>query len=177
MFDNALEVVDGVLTTAEHADRSGDLIDALLLRALILQAQGDIEAAIANVQQALHVAQPEEWLARFVAAGPDLISLLRHAVKRGPEQPYARRVLETLIKQFPPTDDAPRNQSLPDPLSDRELTILRLIGNGLTNPDIAAHLVVSPETVKWHVKNIYRKLSVDSRVQATARARSLGLLD
>lgn len=177
MRDNALEVVDGVIAAAEYRDRPGDLLDALLLRALIQQAQGDVEAAITGVQRALHLAQTEGWLARFVAAGADLISLLRHALKREPEHGLARRVLETLLQQFPPTGSVPLNQALPDPLSERELTIMRLISAGLSNPEIATQLVVSTETVKWHVKNVFRKLSVDNRAQAVARARSLGLSD
>jgi LuxR family maltose regulon positive regulatory protein len=69
-----------------------------------------------------------------------------------------------------------QNLLLPVPLSERELEILRLIAGGLSNQEIAEKLVVTLETVKWHVKNVYRKLDVGSRTQALARSKELQLL-
>ena len=71
---------------------------------------------------------------------------------------------------------APREQPLVEPLSDRELEILRLIAAGRSNPEIADLLYLSPNTVKWHVKNLYGKLQVGSRIEAVARGQELGLL-
>jgi DNA-binding CsgD family transcriptional regulator len=67
-------------------------------------------------------------------------------------------------------------QTMVEPLSARELDVLRLVGQGLSNPEIAARLVLAPSTVKTHINNIYGKLGVQTRLQAVQRARELGLL-
>jgi len=67
--------------------------------------------------------------------------------------------------------------NLVEPLSTRELEVLALINRGLSNPEIAAELVVAPSTIKTHINNLYSKLGVQNRVQAIQRARELGLLE
>ena len=106
--------------------------------------------------------------------------LLYEALSRGRYPDYVHR----LLGRFPPADpenaDLTRAQSarskLVEPLSERELEVLRLIAEGLTNPEVATRLFLSPNTVKVHARNIYGKLGVSNRTQAVARARSLGLL-
>jgi LuxR family maltose regulon positive regulatory protein len=75
-----------------------------------------------------------------------------------------------------PSSSVVRQQSLIEPLSERELDVLRLLAEGLTTPNIAERLYISAGTAKWHTINIYRKLDVHSRVQAVARAHELGLI-
>ena len=87
--------------------------------------------------------------------------------------------VETLLIAFAADLDlaGPKPSALPEPLTDRELDVLKLVAAGLTNREIAAQLVVSPETVKKHASSIYGKLAVGNRTEATARARELGLLN
>jgi len=93
----------------------------------------------------------------------------------------ARKVMpdyvDRLLAAFGEDWMAVSTQPLPEPMTRRETEILKLIAAGLTNREIAAQLIISPETVKKHAGNIYGKLSVSSRTEAAARARELGLLD
>jgi LuxR family maltose regulon positive regulatory protein len=106
--------------------------------------------------------------------------LLYKAATRGIAPEYIRR----LLAAFPTTeseqpkvrqDQAPQAELI-EPLSDREIEILGLIAEGLTNPEIASRLFLSPNTVKAHTRNIYGKLGVHNRTQAVTKSRSLGLL-
>ncbi len=96
--------------------------------------------------------------------------LVRGRAPAAPVQPEAAAGLVT------PTAAQGRVEVLPEPLSTRELDVLRLVGQGLTNPEIAARLVLAPSTVKTHINNIYGKLGVQTRMQAVQRGRELGLL-
>jgi LuxR family maltose regulon positive regulatory protein len=91
-----------------------------------------------------------------------------------PERVLQRLGLSRLLEKLP---DQPDQQGLVEPLSARELEVLRLVDMGLSNPEIAARLSVASSTVKTHINNIYGKLGVESRLQAVKRARELGLLE
>jgi LuxR family maltose regulon positive regulatory protein len=102
-----------------------------------------------------------------------MATLLEAAAKRGIAASYARRLLGAFGKGEPGT---PVRQDLIDPLSERELDVLRLLGTDLDGPDIARQLVVSLNTVRTHTKNIYAKLGVNNRLAAVRRAGELDLL-
>jgi LuxR family maltose regulon positive regulatory protein len=109
-----------------------------------------------------------------VDAGEPLAQLLYRAAERGAAPQYAGR----LLAEFPtlqPADRGPQADMV-EPLSERELDVLRLIAEGLSNQEIAERLFISLHTVKWHTGNIYGKLAVKNRTQAVARARALALL-
>jgi len=151
-------------------------METLILSALAMQKQGDEQPAIAALERAMHLAEPEGYARIFLDEGPALARLLWEAAARGTAPAYAHR----LLAQFP---SAPGEESLPaagealvETLSERELEVLRLIAEGLTNAEIAGRLFISVPTVKWHTGNIYGKLGVRNRTQAVARARGLGLL-
>ena len=106
--------------------------------------------------------------------------LLCEAATRGIAQDYVRRLLAAFPVAEPEQADSlktqtPRSQ-LVEPLSEREIEVLQLIAEGLTNPEIASRLFISLNTVKAHCRNIYGKLGVNNRTQATGRARALGIL-
>ena len=109
----------------------------------------------------------------FTGDGPAMVSLLTEAARRGVAPLYAARLAGS-----PGAVHAGRmlRDALVDPLSDRELDVLRLLASELSGPDIARHLVVSLNTVRTHTKNIYAKLGVGSRREAVRRADELGLL-
>ena len=156
-----------LLDAAESAGRMGRVLDVLLLRAQLHAAQDDERAALADLQRAVDLAAPEGYVQRFVNAGPSMAALLRQRQRRT-HIPY----IETLLTAFPSSPS-----SLIEPLSERELDVLRLMAEGLTYQEVADRLIVSVNTVRFHVKSLYGKLGVDKRIAAVDRARELGLLN
>jgi LuxR family maltose regulon positive regulatory protein len=106
-----------------------------------------------------------------VDAGPGLVPLL----DRFKERDVAPDYVSTLLAAFGPTTTASREELL-EPLTRREREILRLMGRGLTNPEIAEALVISPHTVRTHATHIYAKLEVGNRARAVRKARQLGII-
>ena len=109
----------------------------------------------------------------FTDEGPAMATLLGAAAQRGASTSYAARLLGSPVR---PSPRSRGSDTLVDPLSDRELDVLRLLASELNGPEIARHLVVSLNTVRTHTKNIYAKLGVGSRRAAVRRADELGLL-
>ena len=183
--DEALEVLESLLPTTETAGWTGFVIEILALQALALQGQGDIPQAIITLKRALSLAEPERYVRVFVDEGEPMAALLRQAASRGIAPDYVGKLLAVLKEEMKdegrmtealPSSPVLRPSSLIEPLSERELEVLRLIAAGLSNREIADQLVVAVSTVKTHINNIYRKLDVSKRTQAVARARKLNLL-
>jgi LuxR family maltose regulon positive regulatory protein len=103
-----------------------------------------------------------------------MAALLRRALSQGIAPNYAARLLGAFDRAV--EAGMPANASLVEPLSERELEVLRLIVAGLSNPEIADELVIAVSTVKSHVNHIFGKLGVDSRTRAVATAQELDLL-
>ena len=122
----------------------------------------------------LALAEPGGLLRPFVDEGPPLAALLHEVVQQGISPVFAQQVLAVFgdTAVAPP----PISQSLPDPLSDRELDVLKLLTTNLTGPEIARELMISLNTMRTHTKNIYSKLGVNSRRTAVSRAAELNLL-
>jgi LuxR family maltose regulon positive regulatory protein len=171
-LDEATGLLDRLLRAAEAGGRTGSAIEILTLRALAARARGDLSAAVASLERALALAEPEGYVRVFVDEGPRLAALLKAVAKDGAAAAYARRLLTALSTA--PTPDTAR--PLVDPLSPRELDVLRLLAGDLDGPGIARELVVSLNTVRSHTKSIYAKLGVAGRRAAVRRARELHLL-
>jgi LuxR family maltose regulon positive regulatory protein len=155
---------------AASAGRNGNLIEILILQAITFAAQDRGEEALSALAQALSLAEPEGFVRIFLDEGAPMVALLRRAVAQDLHAPYALHLLGAL-------GEAPAiPQPLIEPLSERELEVLRRVVAGYSNQEIAQDLVVAVSTVKRHISNIYGKLEVGSRTQAVARARELGLL-
>jgi LuxR family maltose regulon positive regulatory protein len=168
-----LRLLERLRRAAEAGERMGSVIEILVLQALAHQAHGDSPAALAALQRALGLAEPEGYVRIFVDEGPPMAVLLEAAAKQGIAPGYVRRLLAAL----PPAEDrTPSNQRLVEPLSDRELQVLRLLGSDLNGPAIARELMVSLNTMNTHTKNIYTKLGVNNRRAAVRRAEELHLL-
>lgn len=111
-----------------------------------------------------------------------MVQLLREAMKRGITPTYTHRLLTTLETWGQPQNDAvpasggPTSQPLIEPLSQRELDVLRLLSTELSGPEIARELVVALSTVHTHIKRIYSKLNVTNRRAAVKRAAELNLI-
>jgi LuxR family transcriptional regulator, maltose regulon positive regulatory protein len=169
----ATRLLERLLPAAEAGDRTGRVIEILVLRARARQALGDIPAALGSLDRAVTLAEPEGYVRVFADEGPAMASLLRAVAKQGIRRNYVRRLLEAASG---PEHSSPTEQALIDPLSERELDVLRLLGTELDGPAIARELMVSLNTMRTHTKNIYAKLAVTNRRAAVRRAAELGLL-
>jgi LuxR family maltose regulon positive regulatory protein len=171
-IQEATRLLERLLRAAEEGQRTGSVIEILVLQALAHQARDDIPAALASLRRAVTLAEPEGYVRIFADEGPPMAFLLRAAAKQGIARDYVRRLLAAVNKA---EDGTPASQGLIEPLSERELDVLRLLGTDLGGPDIARELVVSLNTVRTHTKNIYAKLGVNNRRAAVRRARELDL--
>jgi LuxR family transcriptional regulator, maltose regulon positive regulatory protein len=154
----------------------------LILRALLTDAQGDRDAALGWLAAAVAQAEPEGVLRPFLDEGEPMAALLadlRVAARDGPKPAGGASpiFLGTLLAAFPGQEPRPHPAGLIEPLTERELKVLRLLAAGRTNAEMAAELFVEQSTVKTHLVHVYGKLGVHSRTHAVARARLLGLLD
>jgi LuxR family transcriptional regulator, maltose regulon positive regulatory protein len=166
-------LLECLLLAAEAGGRTGRVIEILVLRALARQALGDVPAALGFLDRAVTLAEPEGYVRVFVDEGPPMTSLLRAAAKQGTRRDYVRRLLAAASRI---ERNGPREHALIEPLSERELDVLRLLGSELDGPAIARELMVSLNTMRTHTKNIYAKLAVTNRRAAVRRAAELNLL-
>jgi LuxR family transcriptional regulator, maltose regulon positive regulatory protein len=169
----ASRLLERLLLAAEAGERTGRVIEILVLQALTRQRLGNIPAALACLERAVTLAEPEGYLRVFIDEGPPMASLLRAAAKQGIAGNYVRRLLAAVGETG---HASPIEQALIEPLSERELEVLRLLGTELDGPAIARELMVSLNTVRTHTKHIYAKLAVTSRRAAVRRAKELDLL-
>jgi LuxR family maltose regulon positive regulatory protein len=182
-FDEALEVLGPLLQAAESAGWTGPVIEILALRALALQEQGKTAQALTALRRALSLAEPGGYVRIFADEGQPMAELLsalsRQRSLTGPLQTYVSKLLSAFELEGSKlqVEGSPvRPSTLIEPLSERELEVLRLIATGMSNREAAEKLVVATSTVKKHLQNIYGKLGVHNRTQAIARANALGLL-
>ncbi len=158
----------------QTATRDGIRYAQIEIRILQALAARDEEHALAYLDQALKMAQPEGYVRIFLDQGKTVIPLLRTAVQRGIAQDYAARLLVAMARS--PGAAPSGAQPFIEPLSEREMEVLQLVAAGLSNGEIAERLVIAIGTVKAHTSSIYRKLDVKGRTQAVARAREMELL-
>ena len=174
----------GLLNRVQHAaeggGRAGSVLDVLVVRALAEQVRGDLPAARMALQRALALAEAHGQIRIFADEGSGMAALLKAAGTQETFPGYARRLLADLDTGY---DSRPRRRGpaaaqagLIEPLSARELDVLRLLGTHLDGPAIARELYVSLNTVRTHTKNIYAKLGVNDRAAAVRRAQELDLM-
>jgi LuxR family maltose regulon positive regulatory protein len=171
----ALALLDRLQLAAEDGCRSGSVIEILVLQAIGQHQHGRTPAALASLERALTLAEPEGYVRMFVDEGPRMAELLHAAVKKGIAPEYVRQLLSR-ISEPRKLDETPSVQHLAEPLSARELHVLRLLASDLDGPDIARELTVSLSTMRTHTRSIFNKLGVSSRRAAVRRAEELRLL-
>lgn len=180
----ALHLLDRLAAAFEGSDQIAGLIETQLLAAIAQRRLSRPAAARGALTSALQLAAPENFIRLFADEGAPLAELLadlRHDLQSGDEIALIDFIDRILAAMSSPTSErsverAAARAELIEPLSDRELVILRHIADGLSNQEIAHKLIVAVSTVKWHVNNIYAKLNAHSRTLALARARELNLL-
>jgi len=184
LIDEALRLLARLLGAAEAMGAMSSVIATLVLQALALQAKGEDDRALRVLERALSLAEPGGYVRTFVDEGAPMGELLRQAAARGIALDAVGGLLAALEDETREerrttgsrSSSCAGRTSVVEPLTRRELEVLRLLAAGLSNRGIADALVIAVGTVKKHLKNIYRKLGVHSRTQAVARARDQGLL-
>ena len=187
--DEVSKLLDRLLEAAEAGGRRRTVLEVLVLKALALLAQNDEPEAFAALRRALTLAEPEGYIRIFADEGAPMAELLRRLLKahrRGSPEiqggfslEYVGKLLGALgAGVMAPTRVHVRGPAalVLDPITERELEVLKLLDCELSNREIAARMFVSLATVKTHIKHLYRKLGVSARHQAVARARELRLL-
>ena len=172
-LDEALDVLASLLAAAEAAGATGYGIEILVAQAMALQKQGRGDEALAVLDHALCLAESEGYVRTFIDEGAPMGQLLRRAAARGVRLRYVSALLAALGSD---TNRRGPELTLVEPLSPRELEVLRVLATGLSNNEIAETLFIAVGTVKQHLKSIYGKLQVHSRTEAAHRARDLDLL-
>jgi LuxR family maltose regulon positive regulatory protein len=169
----AMRLLERLLEAAGEGGRIGSVIEILLLQALAHQAQGNLSLALTPLERALSLSEPEGYVRIFVDEGQPMAALLQEARQHGTVPNYASRLQAVFEKAEGRT---PGTQLSSEPLSERELEVLELLGTEMNGPEIARTLVVSLSTLRTHTQNIYGKLGVNNRRAAVRRAEELHLL-
>jgi LuxR family maltose regulon positive regulatory protein len=171
----ASELARRIIASAEAGQRTETTLQALILLALAQSLSGDTKGSQESLERALGLAEPEGYVRVFLDEGALVARLLRRAQAAGMHAGYIKELL-ALLPAPEGENELLQSADLIEPLTKRELEVLRLIHEGCSNQEIARRLVITLYTVKKHNGNIYTKLGVNSRTQAVARARQLGLL-
>ena len=182
-YDDALDLLQLMQQSIESTQRWGRLLEIYLLRALALHAKGVTDQALIAFMEAIKLGERGGYVRMFADEGAPVVALLRlvHARRLTEQTAYVDKLLAAAT--MPAVEQSSSRASTPsiaqlliEPLSDRELEVLSLVAQGLSNREIAEQLYITVGTAKTHTINIYRKLDVNSRTQAVARAQELKLL-
>lgn len=174
-LDDALALLARLRDAALEGGRTGSVIEVLVLQSLACRAQGDVPLAVTSLERALRIAEAEGYARVFLDEGSALAALLE-AVTADEVRAYATQLLQMTRGTESAPASVEHGAELPDPLSEREREVLRLLATELSGPEIARLLVVSVNTLRTHTKRIYTKLDVNNRRSAVLRAQELGEL-
>ncbi|HYI13786.1 MAG TPA: LuxR C-terminal-related transcriptional regulator [Thermomicrobiales bacterium] len=175
----ALAVLEPWRRRVEANGWEDERLRAIVLQSVAQHAHGDIDTALQLLSEALALAEPGGFIRVFVDEGPSMAHLLSAAIARAIRPDYARKLLTTFEAEGQANRGTvlpPPAQPLIEPLSQRELEVLRLIAQGLSNRQISDRLFLALNTVKGHNRVIFGKLQVQRRTEAVARARELDLI-
>lgn len=169
-FEGVHPLLERLLALAESQKRTGSVMEILITQSLLYHAQDDQPNALTVLKRALTLAEPQGYLRTFIDEGEPMRALLEKYLNNR-DSSYAQR----LLSSFPQSKIANPKSKIVDPLSDRELEVLKLLRTELSGPEIAERLIVSLNTLRTHTKNIFNKLGVNNRRSAVRRAEELDL--
>jgi len=176
--NNFEPISDLLFQLQEHVERLNNtrfMIDVLALQALLKDLQGDRASALGKLEQAVRLAEPGGWIRPFVDLGPKIADLLYRLRNQDVAQDYISQILE--VFPGPEANELSASRvNLVEPLTGREMEILGLLAQQLSNKEIAAQLVITKGTVKQHTHKIYQKLGVKGRWQAVIEATRLSII-
>jgi LuxR family maltose regulon positive regulatory protein len=176
----ALNVLGNLLELARQLERTDMIIEIQILRALAFQAVSDNTRALNALTEALTLAEPGGFIRIFIDEGEPMVRLLKQAASYNVSPDYTAKLLaacgETDLVELKIKHSSSPTQSLIEPLSGRELDVLRLLATGMSNPEIADELIIAVSTVNSHCKSIYSKLGVHKRWDAVQRGKELDLI-
>jgi LuxR family transcriptional regulator, maltose regulon positive regulatory protein len=177
--ESVVRALTGAIESCQRRDLAHRLVELLLLRALAHDRDGEEASALADLQRALSIAAPRQYLRLFLDEGRGLRPLIERLDPqrlRGSEAaPLASR-LQQAMRGAASQSDQPAAPASGEPLTRREVSILRRLESDLSNKEIAEAIFISEGTLKWHLHNIYSKLDVKNRSGALLRARTLSIL-
>ena len=200
LLREAIGLLDRLLAAAQEGERTGSVIEILVLQALAHQRKDDLPAALSSLERALTLAEPEGYVRIFLDEGEPMRSLIgdvRSMIERQARDQHLLAYVDKLLDAFAQASVVPQSsippivnpkhlrraqvdvskiKTLVEPLSQRELDVLRLFRTELSGPEIARELVIGLSTVRTHTKSIYSKLNVNTRRAAVRRAEELGLI-
>jgi LuxR family maltose regulon positive regulatory protein len=172
----AMGLLDRLLAAAAEAERAGSLLEIRVLRALAHHADGDLDQALAELARAqLDTPEPDSYARLYMDEGAPMQELLHQGATEQPDS-AAGEVRRRLDHAAAPAARAKPQLLLADPLSQRELEVLRLLDSELSGPEIAQQLYVSLNTLRTHTRRIFTKLDVNNRAEAVRRAHQLDLM-
>jgi LuxR family maltose regulon positive regulatory protein len=189
----AIGLLERLLKAAQEGGRTGNVIEILVVQALAHQLQGNVPAALLSLERVLTLAEPEGYIRMFLDEGEPMRSLIEdlrmkiESQSRGQDEhliAYADKLLDAFARSsavpqssiLPIENQKSKIEHLVEPLTERELEVLRLFKTELSGPEIARELVIGLSTVRTHTKSIYNKLNVNSRRAAVKRAEELDLI-
>lgn len=174
--DKALDLLNRTIPKYLQAGANTYLIRALAALAVTYHKMGNTTKAIKVLLKAIDLGKPENNLGAFIFIGRGLMPLLYEIMQSGIETVFSGKLLSIFSNCAKRKSSEVHLLGSNDPLSNRELDVLRLIAKGMTNREIAGTLFLSANTIKSHSIKIYRKLNVNNRTQAVSKARLLGIL-
>ncbi|WP_373228699.1 LuxR C-terminal-related transcriptional regulator [Cohnella sp.] len=178
----ALAALELFQEQVEAKDWKDEQLKVMVLQTVALYRHGQKDKALQLLAAALEQAEKGGFIRMFVDEGTLMAELLSEAASHGIMPEYIGRLLDVFAAEEQKSEDKsdlrlfPPAQPLIEPLSERELNVLQLIAQGLSNHEICERLYLAMSTVKGHNRNIFGKLNVQRRTEAVARARELGLL-
>jgi LuxR family maltose regulon positive regulatory protein len=182
--DAALQILNRLYQGAKAGQRAGRMLEILTTQAGLYAQQGKLGPALTALEEALVLAQPEGSIRAFVNEGAPMQRLLRMSCPRFEDRPALLAFMHQLLSAFPEAPSAESSPTSPEvhvsgliePLSERELEVLRLVAEGCSNAEISTRLVIALSTTKRHLNHILGKLDASNRTQAVMKARESGLL-